>query len=50
MLSDQTDMPEEYRNVSHDLLKHGTGKHAHTILAPQPTDSPNDPLNVSHPL
>ncbi|OTB01174.1 hypothetical protein M426DRAFT_64522 [Hypoxylon sp. CI-4A] len=45
ILADQSDVPEEYRNVSRDLLKHGTGRHSHIILAPQPTDSPNDPLN-----
>ncbi|XXH04186.1 centractin- actin- protein of the dynactin complex [Hypoxylon texense] len=45
ILADQTDVPEEYRNISRDLLKHGTGKFSHIILAPQPTDSPNDPLN-----
>lgn len=26
-------------------LKHGTGKEAHIVLAPQPSDDPNDPLN-----
>lgn len=29
------------------LLKHGTGKYAHVVLAPQPSDDPNDPLNWS---
>jgi hypothetical protein len=28
-------------------LKHGTGKHAHIVLAPQPSEDPNDPLNWS---
>ena len=28
-------------------LKHGTGKDAHIILAPQPSEDPNDPLNWS---
>ena len=28
-------------------LKHGTGKNAHIILAPQPSEDPNDPLNWS---
>ncbi|KAI1763834.1 MFS general substrate transporter [Hypoxylon sp. FL1150] len=45
ILADQTDVPEEYRNISRHLLKHGTGKYSHIILAPQPSDSPNDPLN-----
>ena len=26
-------------------LKHGTGRHAHVVLVPQPSDDPNDPLN-----
>jgi hypothetical protein len=26
-------------------LKHGTGKDAHIVLAPQPSEDPNDPLN-----
>jgi hypothetical protein len=25
-------------------LKDGTGKYSHTVLAPQPSDDPNDPL------
>ncbi|KAI1370575.1 MFS general substrate transporter [Hypoxylon crocopeplum] len=45
ILADQSDIPEEYRNISRELLKHGTGKQSHIILAPQPSDSPNDPLN-----
>lgn len=24
-------------------LKHGTGKYAHIVLVPQPSDDPNDP-------
>lgn len=26
-------------------LKHGTGRHSHIVLVPQPSDSPNDPLS-----
>ncbi|KAF9055995.1 MFS general substrate transporter [Panaeolus papilionaceus] len=26
-------------------LKHGSGKHSHIVLVPQPSDDPNDPLN-----
>ena len=26
-------------------LKKGTGKNAHIVLVPQPSDDPNDPLN-----
>ena len=25
-------------------LKHGTGRYSHIVLAPQPSDDPNDPL------
>jgi len=28
-------------------LKHGTGKDSHIVLAPQPSEDPNDPLNWS---
>ncbi|GME65294.1 putative mfs transporter protein [Neofusicoccum parvum] len=28
-------------------LKHGTGRHSHIVLVPQPSDDPNDPLNFS---
>jgi hypothetical protein len=28
-------------------LKHGTGKNSHIVLAPQPSEDPNDPLNFS---
>lgn len=28
-------------------LKHGTGRNAHLVLIPQPSDDPNDPLNWS---
>lgn len=28
-------------------LKHGTGKNAHVVLTPQPSEDPNDPLNWS---
>jgi len=28
-------------------LKHGTGKQGHIVLAPQPSEDPNDPLNWS---
>ncbi|KAI0012525.1 MFS general substrate transporter [Xylariaceae sp. FL0662B] len=45
ILTDQSDVPIEYRTIPRESLKHGTGKHADIILAPQPTDSLNDPLN-----
>jgi len=28
-------------------LRHATGKHSHIVLAPQPSEDPNDPLNWS---
>lgn len=27
-------------------LKHGTGRNANMVLAPQPSESPNDPLSM----
>jgi hypothetical protein len=45
-MSDQVDVPEEYRNVPRQLLKHGKGRFKDVILVPQPSDSLNDPLNV----
>lgn len=38
---------EVARHVSSGL-KHGTGKNSHTVLAPQPSDDPNDPLNFPY--
>jgi len=32
------------------LLKHGTGQNAHIVLAPQPSEDPNDPLNWPRPV
>jgi hypothetical protein len=46
-MSDQDDLPPEYRDVPRELLKHGRGRFKDVILVPQPSDSPNDPLNVS---
>ncbi|EPQ60393.1 MFS general substrate transporter [Gloeophyllum trabeum ATCC 11539] len=34
-----------YEGVDLSLLKHGTGRNAHVVLVPQPSDDPNDPLN-----
>ncbi|RMY88658.1 hypothetical protein D0862_10386 [Hortaea werneckii] len=45
LLRDQEDLPEELRGVSSGQLKHGTGRFSHVVLIPQPSDSPNDPLN-----
>lgn len=44
-MNDQVDVPREYEQVPRELLKHATGRLSHVVLVPQPTDSPNDPLN-----
>ena len=39
---------DEIAGQSQDIttnLKHGTGRDSHIILAPQPSNDPNDPLN-----
>lgn len=45
-MNDQSDVPREYEHIPKELLKHATGRLSHVILVPQPSDSPNDPLNV----
>jgi len=45
-MSDQDDCPPEYADIPRDQLKHGRGRFKDVILVPQPSDSPNDPLNV----
>ncbi|KAK0658494.1 major facilitator superfamily domain-containing protein [Cercophora samala] len=44
-MSDQDDIPPEFVYIPRDQLKHGTGRYRDVILVPQPSDSPNDPLN-----
>ncbi|KAK3995171.1 major facilitator superfamily domain-containing protein [Cladorrhinum sp. PSN332] len=44
-MSDQDDLPPEFASIPRDQLKHGTGRYKDVILVPQPSDSPNDPLN-----
>ncbi|KAM7218614.1 serine/threonine kinase 16 [Rhypophila decipiens] len=44
-MSDQDDLPPEFADIPRDRLKHGTGRFKDVILVPQPSDSPNDPLN-----
>ena len=39
----QKEAEKRIRSVAH--LKHGTGRYANLVLAPQPSDSPNDPLS-----
>ncbi|KAI3326795.1 major facilitator superfamily domain-containing protein [Xylariaceae sp. AK1471] len=45
LLADTTDVPREYQTIPQELLKHGHGRNSQIILSPQPSDSPNDPLN-----
>lgn len=47
VLADRSDLPSEYSHIPHDQLRHGTGHFSNVVLSPQPTNSPNDPLNVS---
>lgn len=42
-LDDETARTEDA--VAAEGLKHGTGKESHIVLAPQPSEDPNDPLN-----
>lgn len=45
LLRDQNDVPDELQGADTQRLKHGTGRFSHVLLVPQPSDSPNDPLN-----
>lgn len=47
LLSDLVTQATDHPNADTGLLKHGTGKNSHIILAPQPSEDPNDPLNWS---
>ncbi|KAF2093558.1 MFS general substrate transporter [Rhizodiscina lignyota] len=46
-VNDQDDLPQDLGDIPRERLKHGTGRYAHVILVPQPSDDPNDPLNWS---
>ena len=46
-MNDQEDLPPEYTGLPRERLKHGTGRFKDIVLVPQPSDNPNDPLNVS---
>lgn len=46
-MSEQADLPEEYQDIPRAFFRYGTGRYENIILLPQPSDSPNDPLNVS---
>lgn len=43
-LNDESAQPDDTITAG---LKHGTGRNSHIILAPQPSEDPNDPLNWS---
>lgn len=45
LLRDQNDVPDELHGLPTERLKHGKGRFSHVLLVPQPSDSPNDPLN-----
>lgn len=47
LLRQRSDLPDDLEGVERQRLKHGSGKFSHIVLVPQPSDSPNDPLNVS---
>jgi len=48
VLLDETKVGDESAIVIQSAnLKHDTGKNAHVVLAPQPSDEPDDPLNWS---
>lgn len=47
-MNDQNEVPREYAGLDKSQLKHGSGRFSHVILVPQPSDDPNDPLNVSN--
>ena len=46
IMTDQDDLPTELASIPREQLKHGKGRYKDVILVPQPSDSPNDPLNV----
>ena len=43
--NDRDDLPLEYSSIPRELLDHGKGIYKDVILVPQPSNSPNDPLN-----
>lgn len=45
-MTDQDELPPEFADIPREQLKKGTGRYKDVILVPQPSDSPNDPLNV----
>ncbi len=46
VLADRSDVPRDFLGVPRDRLKHGKGRYQDVVLVPQPSASPNDPLNV----
>ena len=49
-MNDQSDVAAELQGIPIDQFKHGTGRYSHVLLVPQPSDDPNDPLNVNSPI
>ena len=45
-MHEQSDVPQQYRDIPLEMLKKGCGRYSHVVLVPQPSDDPNDPLNV----
>jgi len=41
--------PEDNTTTATTNLKHGSSAASHIVLAPQPSDDPNDPFNFSMP-
>lgn len=46
-LAEKLQSLEEKSTTATTNLKHGSGSASHIVLAPQPSDDPNDPLNFS---
>ena len=46
-MHEQSDIPPEYRDIPLEMLKRGKGRFSEVVLVPQPSDDPNDPLNVT---
>lgn len=45
LLDEKAAQESQTKSANTQNLKHGTGKYSHIVLAPQPSDDPNDPLN-----
>lgn len=45
LLDEKAAQDNHTKSENTQRLKHGTGKSAHIVLSPQPSNDPNDPLN-----